>query len=43
MDYLKDMKLYGLCLERLAFQIKNAKNRMNGSGEEKIILESYRG
>lgn len=37
-------KIYGLCLERLNYQIRNAKNRMNGRdwGEmDSIILESY--
>ena len=41
MDNLKGMKIYGLCLERLAFQIKNADKRMSQTGERKVILESY--
>ncbi len=34
-------KIYGLCLERLKYQIKNAKQRKNGNGDESILLESY--
>lgn len=34
-------KIYGLCLERLKYQIKNAKQRVNGNGNESILLESY--
>lgn len=34
-------KIYGLCLERLKFQIKNAKQRVNGNGDDRVLLESY--
>lgn len=32
-------KIYGLCLERLRYQINNAKQKNNGT--ESILLESY--
>jgi hypothetical protein len=38
------VKIYGLCIERLKFQIGNAKKRLNGSGpvsDEHVLLESY--
>jgi hypothetical protein len=38
------VKIYGLCIERLEFQIGNAKKRLNESGQvsdEHFLLESY--
>ena len=36
-------KIYGLCLERLKYQITNAKKRINGNGKhaDSFLLESY--
>lgn len=37
------VKIYGLCLERLRYQIKNAKQRIHGNGRhaDKFLLECY--
>ncbi|MDI6744591.1 MAG: hypothetical protein QMD07_04345 [Thermodesulfovibrionales bacterium] len=36
-------KIYGLCLQRLNYQIKNAKQRINGNGSHAdiFLLECY--
>lgn len=36
-------KIYGLCLERLKYQITNAKKRINGNGKhaDTFLLECY--
>ncbi len=36
---MDDVKIYGLCLERLRYQITNARKRMNG--QDRFILECY--
>ncbi|RJQ21767.1 MAG: hypothetical protein C4560_03470 [Nitrospiraceae bacterium] len=36
-----DVKIYGLCLERLKFQINNAKQRTEGKHVLLELLESY--
>jgi len=41
---MDDVKIYGLCIERLKFQIGNAKKRLNGSdlvNAGHVLLESY--
>jgi hypothetical protein len=39
---MESAKIYGLCIERLNYQIANAKKRINGNGNsEKFLLESY--
>jgi len=40
---MKEVKIYGLCLERLRFQISNAKKRLAASGAacEGLLLECY--
>lgn len=40
---MKDAKFYGLCLERLRFQIANAKKRVAASGNccEGMLIECY--
>ena len=41
---MDDVKIYGLCIERLKFQIGNAKERLNESSpvsDEHFLLESY--
>ena len=40
---MKDAKFYGLCLERLSFQIANARRRVAASGGscQGILIEGY--
>ena len=41
---MDDVKIYGLCIERLKFQIGNAKERLNEGAavsDEHVLLESY--
>jgi len=40
---IENAKIYGLCLERLKYQITNAKKRINGNGGHLIctMLECY--
>jgi len=39
---MESAKIYGLCIERLTYQVANAKKRINGNGNsEKFLLESY--
>lgn len=40
---MEGVKIYGLCLERLRYQITNAKKRLNGktSNPDRILLECY--
>ena len=41
---MEDVKIYGLCLERLSYQIGNAKRKINGDAlsiQNRILLESY--
>lgn len=41
---MEDVKIYGLCLERLRYQIVNAKKKENGdvpSSQDRFLLESY--
>ncbi len=41
---MEDVKIYGLCLERLKYQIDLAKEKLNNdepSGSERYLLESY--
>lgn len=40
---MKDAKFYGLCLERLRFQIANAKRRCGASGStcQGVLIECY--
>ncbi len=40
MEYPKDMKLYGLCLERLSHQVENAKRRA-GNPSGCVVIEGY--
>ncbi len=37
---MEGLKIYGICLERLQYQINHALNRSNGS-EKRLLLESY--
>lgn len=36
---MDEVKIYGLCLERLRYQITNARKRVNGQG--RFLLECY--
>jgi hypothetical protein len=41
---MEEVKIYGLCLERLRYQIGNAKKKVTGDAQaipERILLESY--
>ena len=41
---MEDIKIYGLCLERLRYQIGNAKKKVNGDAlsiQNRFLLESY--
>ncbi len=41
---MEDVKIYGVCLVRLAHQISIAKDRVAGNGngsEDRVLLESY--
>ena len=40
---MDEAKIYNVCLQRVKFQITNAKQKLNGSSraEERTILESY--
>lgn len=43
---MEGVKIYGLCLERLRHQIRNAKDRIgrgngNGDATNRVLLESY--
>ena len=41
---MEEIKIYGLCLERLRYQIVNAKKKVNGDAlsiQERFLLESY--
>lgn len=43
-DNMEGVKIYGLCLERLNHQIKNAKNRIKEDRhqpEDRVLLECY--
>ncbi len=40
---MRRVKIYGICLERLADLISKAKERLNGNGYgNRVLLESYR-
>jgi hypothetical protein len=36
---MEEVKIYGLCLERLRYQITNARKRING--QDRFLLECY--
>lgn len=41
---MDEVKIYGLCLVRLAHQIRKAKERLNGGanpGDDRVLMESY--
>ena len=41
---MEDVKIYGLCLDRLKYQIVNAKKKVNGDApysQDRFLLESY--
>lgn len=37
---MEGLKIYGVCLERLRYQIQHALKRVNGN-EKRLLLESY--
>jgi hypothetical protein len=38
---MENAKIYGLCLERLKYQIGNAKKRLHSGPEDNVLLECY--
>jgi len=41
MEQMEDAKIYGLCLERLKYQIERARREVVESAEGRVLIESY--